>query len=373
MAVQNTKPASTTKLAAARRGMTADLLEFDAFDSLDASRVRGAPARFTEKGFTAYIAQLCAAGKHEAAAKYFLQHAHELLESNLNPKEKLNHFLFLPRLIQAGSGTKHGYQKLLRKAQGVENFLTGLELPPGGAFVELGCGAHDPLALSTYYFLNGFEPCYGVDLLEPRNELYSALSMYDILSNVRSFPRRYCRTGTEPQDLSARLQELNIAAFERGEFTAGFGKSQDKIAFLSKDIVEAGIAEGSVSLLVSFAVLEHVSDIQGVCQSLYSLLKPGGVVFHFVDLADHRAYRGDPNFGPLSFLTEPDAPKNMNRLRAPEITEAHRKAGFEILKDSRGTVEMPKHIQDKLIPRFRNMDPDDLRAIKQQLLVRKPA
>jgi SAM-dependent methyltransferase len=373
MAVQNTKPASTTKLAAARRGMTADLLEFDAFDSLDASRVRGAPARFTEKGFTAYIAQLCAAGKHEAAAKYFLQHAHELLESNLNPKEKLNHFLFLPRLIQAGSGTKHGYQKLLRKAQGVENFLTGLELPPGGAFVELGCGAHDPLALSTYYFLNGFEPCYGVDLLEPRNELYSALSMYDILSNVRSFPRRYCRTGTDPHELLGRLQELNLAAFERGKFDEGFGKARDKVVFKPVDVVKAGIGKGSVSLLVSFAVLEHVSDIKGVCESLFDLLKPGGVAFHFVDLADHRAYRGDPNFGPLSFLIEPDAPKNMNRLRAPEITEMHQRTGFEILKDVRGMVDMPKEIEAKLLPRFRSMALDDVRAIKQQLLVRRPA
>jgi SAM-dependent methyltransferase len=351
----------------------ADLLEFDAFESLDASKMRSAPARFTEKGFSSYVAQLCAAGKHEAAARYFIQNAHELLKSNLNPKEKLNHLLFLPRLIQAGSGTKHGYQKLLRKAGGVENFLTGLELPPGGAFVELGCGAHDPLALSTYYFLNGFEPCYGVDLLEPRNELYSALSMYDILTNVRSFPRRYCRTGTETQALSARLLDLNIAAFERGEFKAGFGKAQDRIAFLIKDIVEAGIEEGSVSLLVSFAVLEHVSDIHGVCKALFGLLKPGGVIFHFVDLADHRAYRGDPSFGPLSFLTEPDAPKNMNRLRASEITEAHRQVGFEILKDVRGTVDMPKEIEARLLPRFRAMELDDVRAIKQQLLVRRPA
>ena len=75
--------------------------------------------RFTETGFAEYVVKLSLSGKHEAAIKYYLSHINELLALGINPKEKLNHLIFLSRLIQSGSETKHGYQKLLRKAHGL--------------------------------------------------------------------------------------------------------------------------------------------------------------------------------------------------------------------------------------------------------------
>ncbi|HMN70393.1 MAG TPA: methyltransferase domain-containing protein [Rhodoblastus sp.] len=290
----------------------------------------------------------------------------------MNGKEKLNHLIYLPRIIQGGGGTKHGYQKLRIKAAGVERAIKGLALPKGGAFIELGCGAHDPLALPTYFYLNGFEPCYGIDLLPPRTEYYSAMSMYDICLNVRTFPRSYCRPGVEPKDILARLKDFHLTKFEQGNLAAGFGAAKDKVKFLQEDICEADIKRESCSLIVSFAVLEHVTDITRVAQTLYDLLLPGGVVYHFVDLADHRSYRGDGAFGPLSFLADEVAPPNMNRLRAPQITEAHVAAGFEVLRDSRETAEMPDEILKNLQPRFKAFSLEDVSVIKQSLILRKP-
>jgi SAM-dependent methyltransferase len=330
------------------------------------------PATYREKEFSKYILDLCDAGKHEAAAAYYTKNVSKLLESKLNPKEKLNHLLFLTRAIQAGAVMKHGYEKLLRKAEGLERVLKGVDVPRGGSFIELGCGAHDPLALATYYYLNGFEPVYGVDLLSPRSERYSAMSMYDICVNIRSFPRKYCRDGVEPRTILERLQHLAVLHFERGDFARGFGRAKDNIVLLNKDICQAGIAEGTCSLLASYAVLEHVSDIDAVCRAFFNIMKPGGIIFHFVDLADHRMYQSDGNFGPFSFLAEETAPPNMNRLRAPEMTEAHRKVGFEVLSDQRTTAEMPEEIRANLQPRFERFTIEEASAFKQLLLLRKP-
>lgn len=330
------------------------------------------PASFSEKAFSQHIINLCAAGRHRAAETYYLKALRGLLDSNINGKEKLNHLIYLPRIIQSGGGTKHGYQKLRTKATGVERALRNVTLPKGGAFIELGCGAHDPLALSTYFYLNGFEPAYGIDLLPPRNEYYSALSMFDICQNIKSVPKSYCRPGVDPKDVLARLRDFRPASFEQGKFVGGFGLARDRVKFLQEDICEADIARGSCSLIVSFAVLEHVTDIARVAQTLYDLLLPGGIAYHFVDLADHRSYRGDGKIGPLDFLAEEEAPPNMNRLRAPQITQAHVDAGFEIVKDDRGRAEMPDWVRENLQPQFKVFSLEDASTIKQSLIARKP-
>jgi hypothetical protein len=136
--------------------------------------------------------------------------------------------------------------------------------------------------------------------------------------------------------------------------------------------VKSRIPPNSISLLASFAVFEHVDDIDSVSRHIHGLLKPGGVAYHFIDLADHRSYRGDGVYGPLSFLTEEEAPANMNRLRAPQITEAQVGAGFEILRDARISAPVPAGFEDQLVSRFRAMPLGDVTVVKQHLLVRKP-
>lgn len=356
-----------------KRSSTADLLrDIPDLDVIGADVQIRRPKSFSEKAFVRYVTKLCRAGRHDDAESYFLENAEALLGSGSNQKEKLNHLIFLPRLIQSGGGTKYGYRKLIRKAGGVEGALAKVAVPPGGTFIELGCGAHDPLALATYFYVNGFKPAFGIDLLAPRSEQYSAASMYDIIANMRAFPERYCRPGGDPSEVLRRSMDFDLAAFESGDFWAGFARIADQVAFKECDIVEAGIEKSSVSFLISFAVLEHVSDIEGVCGTIFDILKPGGIAFHFVDLSDHRAYRGGASLGPFHFLTEEEGPSNLNRLRAPEITAAHNKAGFEILKDTRWKAPMSEEVRRRLLPHFREMRPDDVRVIKQQLLVRRP-
>ncbi len=142
---------------------------------------------------------------------------------------------------------------------------------------------------------------------------------------------------------------------------------------MAEDFRTCDVAPGSVALLTSFAVMEHVDDIDSIAARTFELVRPGGAVYHFVDLADHRSYRGDGEYSALSFLAEEDAPANMNRLRAHEVTAAHERAGFEIIGDTRHTIPIPRKIEENLLPRFAAMPREDVAAVKQHLVLRRPA
>jgi SAM-dependent methyltransferase len=343
--------------------------EADAAAAAPAAR----PAVFTEKVYFQHLQGLLDAGRHDEALRYYVDSLPDLARSKANLKEKFNHLLFPARMIQAGGTTKHGYHKLLRKYRSVLTNLAEVGPLPAGAFVDLGCGAHDPLALACCFFLNGYEPAYAIDLQGPRNEVYSALSMYDVLANVSLFPARWCSPATPAAEFRKRLQLFDLAAFERGDLAGGFARTAGKLSFESCGIVDSSVQAGSVALLASFAVLEHVSDIGKVCAHLFKLLKPGGVAFHFVDLADHRSYRSDGGYTKFSFLTEELPPQSLNRLRAHQVTAAHQDAGFEILKDQRHTAPMSPQERKLLLPQFKAMRTEDLQAVRQQLVVRRPA
>ncbi|HXV00348.1 MAG TPA: methyltransferase domain-containing protein [Caulobacteraceae bacterium] len=338
-----------------------------------------AQPKFSEKALQSDIRALIKERKIDQAVKFLIDSLPSLSASNLNVKEKLSNLYFLMREIEGaresegGGGLKYGYRKLLSKIKNLNSTIGDVEVPPNGGFVELGCGAHDPLALSTYFYLNGYEPNFGVDLLSPRVPEFSASSMYDILANMKMFPGRYCRGGTRPKDVLDRLRAINTASFERGDFDLGLQSMRGIVDLELVDIVKSRIPPNSISLLASFAVFEHVDDIDAVSRHIHGLLKPGGVAYHLIDLADHRSYRGDGIYGPLSFLTEEEAPANMNRLRAPQMTEAQARAGFEILRDVRISAPFPAGFEDQLVSRFRAMPLVDVTVVKQHLLVRKPA
>jgi hypothetical protein len=90
-------------------------------------------------------------------------------------------------------------------------------------------------------------------------------------------------------------------------------------------------------------------------------------------MAASDSYRGDGGFGPLSFLIEREAPANMNRLRAPQLTEAARCAGFEVLGDRGITIDLTPEDIVGLVPPFSQMAIEDVAAIKQHLVLRKPS
>lgn len=328
-------------------------------------------APYSEKGLQNVILDLVAKKNTDRATKALIDALPAIFQSNVNSKEKLNNLLFLARAIQHGGGSKHGHVKLRNKLKTLINCV-GKEPVPAGGFLELGCGAHDPLAMAMFFYLNGLTPAYGVDLLPPRTPYFSALSMFEILAHVKMFPGRYVWGGKRPIDVINQLRTIDIAAFERGDFNAGVESVEGKVNLLAEDLLTSSIEAGSIALLTSFAVFEHVTEVDAIFRRCFELMVPGGIAYHFIDLADHRSYRGDGQFGPLSFLTEERAPANMNRHRAPQFAAAAQAAGFEVIKDQRSSGDLTAALQGQLVAPFDTMVPADVAVIKQHLLLRKP-
>ena len=65
---------------------------------------------------------------------------------------------------------------------------------------------------------------------------------------------------------------------------------------------EAAVGEARFDLIVSRAVLEHVNDLEGAFAAMDTLLRPGGLLVHKVDLGDHGLFSAGGH-NPLTFLT----------------------------------------------------------------------
>lgn len=331
------------------------------------------PPRFDEAAFLEQLKGLLAEGKNEPALSHLIEQMPALAQAKgVNRKEKLKHMLFAGRLLQSAGLGKYGHEKLLGKAKNLARITKKFGLRSRRTFVDLGCGAHEPLGLATYFYLNGFDEAYGSDFLPVSDASYAALSMYDILSHMNMFPERYLMEGSDPELFQKRIREFDLDALSQGDWEKGLGHMAGKVEFKSCDIVEAGIPSNSVSFLISYAVFEHVMDVDGVTKHIFDIMEPGALGFHYIDLADHRAYRHDGEFNEFSFLTEEKCAANLNRLRVSEQVAAFEAAGFEIIVHHPKQIDVPAATRAAYLPRFAAMSEIDQTSRAMRLVIRKP-
>lgn len=94
------------------------------------------------------------------------------------------------------------------------------------------------------------------------------------------------------------------------------------------------LATGSVDVVFTNSVLEHVPDMVSVLAECARITKPGGFGLHGIDFRDHRFY-GNSAIHKLEFLCESRAEPMVggcNRLRGHEVVAAFDRNGFEALE-----------------------------------------
>lgn len=113
-----------------------------------------------------------------------------------------------------------------------------------------------------------------------------------------------------------------------------------------RDATRSGLPDGSVDVVFSNSVLEHVTP--AVLEPLYReslrVLRPGGLMFHSVNCGDHYAYV-DRNVHQLNYLRYSDrawtfwnnAFLYQNRLRVDAFLDAARTLGFDLVLDTSHT------------------------------------
>lgn len=139
----------------------------------------------------------------------------------------------------------------------------------------------------------------------------------------------------------------------------------------------AAIPDGSLDLILSTAVLEHVArgEFATLAREMLRMLRPGGTAYHEVDLMDHlggaqnnlrfseRAWES-PLMANSGFYT--------NRLRCCEILAIMRKAGFETALARVARWPAPPTPRAALAEQFRAFPGDEMRIANFAMLLRKP-
>jgi SAM-dependent methyltransferase len=134
-------------------------------------------------------------------------------------------------------------------------------------------------------------------------------------------------------------------------------------------------------LIISNAVLEHVSDLPSVCRMLAGLTKPGGINSHQVDFRDHLNRARPLEFllrSDLQFLLERTRhPSQGNRIRHSECINIFSDAGFSIDEATPNCFADDAYLNDFLPrlrssrSRYREWPASDLQVLSTSLRLRQ--
>lgn len=143
-----------------------------------------------------------------------------------------------------------------------------------------------------------------------------------------------------------------------------------------------GVARGSLDLVLSNSVLEHipVEAIVPLHQALARFLRADGLLVHRVDYSDHWSHT-DRRLSRFNFLTfDAGAWRRhnpglhfQNRLRHSQVLALLRDAGFAVLEDDPEVFPREPAILARLAPEFEGLSTADLFTNQAWIVARRAA
>lgn len=169
------------------------------------------------------------------------------------------------------------------------------------------------------------------------------------------------------RNVAAAMQARGFAAADLTDVTS----IEQMLALLNADYLTdslsslRGIAEGSVDLVWSQAVLEHIrlKEVRPFFRELRRILAPGGRMSHRIDFMDHLGGAlNNLRFSDRVWESEFMARSGFytNRMRSSEMQQALREAGFALTWVSPGKWERLPTPRERLAPPYRDCSEDDL-------------
>lgn len=245
--------------------------------------------------------------------------------------------------------------------------------------LELGPGRSIGVGLAA--LLSGAERAWALDV-ETHADIDGNLAVLEALAARLYESRGAPQEGGEPPLTAADAARLTdparraaIAEAIRALPRAGTSARLRYIAPWSDPDV---LPPGSVGLMVSQAVLEHVMEPAALYDAAARWLKPGGWMRHVIDLRSHgttKAWNGHWALrDPLWRLLVGRRSHLINRLTASDHLALIEAAGLEVVAAKRREEDPADGIgRDALAPRFRAMAEADLHCSGLKVIARKPA
>ncbi len=205
----------------------------------------------------------------------------------------------------------------------------------GAKLVEVGTGWYPALPMGLYLCGAGRVHSYDIQSHLDLDLCRRAMQLFESALGVFS-----SASGVSLEVISWRHEQMSrmLAQGESLEdATCGVVKLH-----APADARATELSEGSMDVVFSNNTLEHIprEDIAALMKESHRVLRPGGVVIHNVDCADHYSHF-DPAIGPLNYLRySPEAWRKwdnaflyQNRLRASDFLELTKESGLEVVRE----------------------------------------
>jgi len=267
----------------------------------------------------------------------------------------------------------------------------GMERPPT-SFAELGPG--DSLGISLAGLVGGAECCKALDIvpyaasernLEIFDELNELFRNREAIPGADEFPGLHPRIDSNdfPRDLytdevlERALDPERLAGIRHALEHLGEAKDADQpIEYVCLWSDPAVISPGSVELVISQAVLEHVDEYVDAYRIMERWLTPGGWASHQIDFGCHGMadeWNGHWSFSDLEWkIVRGRRSYLLNRTQMSDHVRRSTEAGFEVCR----VLPVPGEGglgRDRLAKHFRNMDDRDLTTRCAHMVNRKSA
>ena len=283
------------------------------------------------------------------------------------------------RLFHKGTGgtdsARYCYSVWLRHLVMMQKFNTGAD---GclGTVVELGPG--DSLGTGLAALLSGALQYIAVDVVQHANSQQNMRVFEELVAlfaNRAPIPSNKEFTEVKPHidDLRFPASMLDGGWMEKNlnpkrlqaivDCLGGAAKENPLFQYVDPVAASSVIAAGSVDILFSQAVLEHVEDLQNFYRACQSWLRPGGLVSHQIDFRSHgssREWNGHWVYPDVVCrLIRGNRPYLLNREPCSTHLRLLTENGFQIVVEERS--QLSSRLQrSQLATRLRKMPQQDL-------------
>lgn len=144
------------------------------------------------------------------------------------------------------------------------------------------------------------------------------------------------------------------------------------IEFIIGDVTQYKF-KNKFDLIISISVLEHIKDIKEFIFSLSKIIKPKGLMYHYIDLRDHYNFNN-----PFLFYRYPqkiwekyltrEGISYTNRLRYCDYLAIFKKYNFKIIRETKKSINIPQYI--KISKDFSNYSKNNLKITEVAFLLK---
>jgi SAM-dependent methyltransferase len=249
----------------------------------------------------------------------------------------------------------------------------------GNEYIDLLAGQNLSVAGASILELGPGHNYGSVLVLACRGASVAVADRFPVPWDVDYHPKFY-------QALRAKLDSLHLqcvtAPITRCVEASGTGGVVKVVASPAEHL--EGVADGSIDIVLSNAVLEHAESPFGVARELYRITRPGGSGIHQVDFRDHRDFSrpleylllGADDFEAMFAERHGECGR---QVRHYEMRGLFEMAGFNVAGFDANWIAQEDYLDD-ILPRlrasqsvYRDIPRSELRTISGRFFLQKPA